>query len=140
MQWLVTAADNESRSRLGVWSSLYLPLSSRIGRLEGFYAFKDAHGNRVATKFTFAMNYKARSMGLKELVTHVVEENGVVCKWLQKVGWQESGSITCLRLDLPGLRHISICLHENSAQQKFLLPPKREKPHAIARGLAVANQ
>ncbi|HQH26050.1 MAG TPA: hypothetical protein PLP17_01525 [Oligoflexia bacterium] len=140
MQWLITAADNESRFRLGVWSSLYLPLSPRTGRLEGFYAFKDTFGNKVATKFTVAMNNKAHSMGLKELVTHVVEENGVVCKWLQKVGWRESGSITCLRLDLPGLRHISICLHENSEQQKVLLSPEREKQHALARGLAVANQ
>ncbi len=111
IQWLVTATENSLLPKLGEWSGLYPPLPPRTGQVEGLYTFTDSRRKGVATDFAFAMNVRAQSLGLEELVTHILEANESARKWAQRTGWTESGTITRLQLDLPGLRNIPICVH-----------------------------
>jgi GNAT superfamily N-acetyltransferase len=111
IQWLLTAADDPALRTLGEWAEMYPPLVPTRGQVENLFAFSGARRRGFATQFAYALYDEARRAGLRELITHIGEDNVAACAWAARTGWQRYGTITRYHLDLPGLRSLSLCLH-----------------------------
>ena len=113
MQWLLTSDDQPLLRSLNTWGAMYVPLPPDCGQVENLYAFTTARRKGVATQFEYALFEKARGAGLTRLVTHIHEANTAARGWADRTGWQAYGVITRYRLDVPGLRSLSLFLHED---------------------------
>ncbi len=109
--WLLTAQDNPRLRTLPTWSGLYPPLPDGVGQMENTHLFRAGRRNRIATEFMQAAFATAGSLGLAVLWTHIADTNTVVLARAERFGWHRCGTIVRYRFDVPGLRHLPVCLH-----------------------------
>ncbi len=117
IQWLLTDGDNAKLRTLPIWAGMYPPLPPERGQVEHLLRFTNA-GRGVATQFARAMYEEARRAGLRDLITHIHENNVPARVWAERTGWRRYGTITRYGFDLPGLRDLNICLHRTSPSRQ----------------------
>ena len=128
IQWLLTHTDHMALRSLPEWAGMYPPLPRGIGQVENLFAFATARRQGVASRFEYALYHEARRHGLTRLVTHIHEPNTAARGWADRTGWQRSGTITRVQVDLPWFRGRSLYVHrqETAAPAPALvLPPSR---------------
>jgi RimJ/RimL family protein N-acetyltransferase len=123
MIWLLTSRHMAARAGLGTWAGIYPPLDADAGMAEGIYSFRRGlrRPGGAATLMAQALFHKARGLGLRELRTHIHEENLAARRWAARLGWQPVGRIHRCFLDLRGLRASPVYLHER--EEVGELPP-----------------
>lgn len=111
MQWLLTEADNAKLRSLPEWAGMCPPLSANCGQVENLFAFSNGKQPGIGIRFFYSMYEEERRLGLREIVTHIVEDNVTACRLSERTGWRRYGTLTRYEFDFPVLRGCSICLH-----------------------------
>lgn len=139
MIWLLTSRHMAARPGLGTWAGIYPPLDTDTGMAEGVYSFRRGlrRPGGAATLMAQALFHKAHALGLRELRTHIHEENLAARRWAARLGWQAVGRIQRCFLDLRGFRAHPLYLHEQGEIEE--LPPATGPARAGSREDASAS-
>ena len=111
VQWLVTREDTAKLKSLGEWASMYPPLPEGRGQVENLFAFRNTRRPGVGVLFLHGTYQVQRRAGLREVITHIAEENTAARSLSERTGWLRYGTVTRFQVGLPGLRGLIVCLH-----------------------------
>jgi hypothetical protein len=126
MQWLLHPRDCQSLPKLGNWSGMFPPIPKDCGVVDNIYSFVGPRQQKpgAATRLALAVMHEAKRSGLRELRTHIAQENLPAHRWARRIGLNAYGVIDRYSIKLPKVP-VTYAYHHQSCEMHHLRPRHR---------------